>query len=239
MSKKELTLAIETALQGGSISLLRAGGVELDCWIGAGEISKSEDVLEQIEKILARHGLGKKGIKRIIVSRGPGSYTGVRIGMAIAIGLKKALDCELSAVSVWRGMLLADKETAVCAEKKIIIAVPAGRNQICWQIFNDYQLSKNDEPSPAQFSTIDGFLTICRAREHRTGIKIILHQKLYFDLEKISSNRFAANNILINSGENIAALIGKTEESIEDYMSSQPIYIRDNMLFGGLKNAVE
>ena len=92
MSDKDLTLSIETAVQGGSISLLQ-GKTELHNWIGSREVSKSEDVLQEIKNILKRNEIEKEELKKIVVSRGPGSHTGVRIGMAVGIGLRKALNC--------------------------------------------------------------------------------------------------------------------------------------------------
>jgi tRNA threonylcarbamoyl adenosine modification protein YeaZ len=237
MIRNELTLAIETALEGGSISLLH-GVAEIDCWIGKGEISKSEDVLEQIERILERNNLEKKRIKKIVVSRGPGSYTGVRIGMAIAYGLRKALKCDLSSVSVWDGMLQAAKKKTVGGEE-IIIALPAGRNQVCWQIFNEFRPRENTQPLPAQFSTIDGFFSFCRQAKISIEKKIILHQKLYYDLKKIEGDGLADRYILINTGENIAALIGTTEESADEYKSLRPIYSRDNILLNRLTDATD
>ncbi len=123
MDKKDFILSIETAVQGGSISLLQ-GVTELGGWVGTREVSKSEDILEETKNILERTGVEKKEIKRIVVSRGPGSYTGVRIGMAVGIGLSKALDCELIGVSALEAMLLANSRESIDSGEEIITAVP-------------------------------------------------------------------------------------------------------------------
>jgi len=57
-----------------------------------------------IEEILAQSGLTVSSLGAIAVSRGPGSYTGLRIGVAVAKGLCYGLDIPLIAVPTLRAM---------------------------------------------------------------------------------------------------------------------------------------
>ncbi len=229
MSEKEFTLSIETAVQGGSISLLK-GVSEIDGWIGTREISKSEDILEEIKNILERNDLQKKKIKKIVVSRGPGSYTGARIGMAVGIGLRRALDCELVGVSTLEAMLLAGKRENIDVEEEIVTAVPIGRNQICRQNFLSHnQKIINTETQP-QLSTIDDFLNSDSNSEFQFKKKIILHRKLYLDFQAKQENRLTENNTLIDAGENIAVLngmLGAVRDGEVGVLS--PIYARESV----------
>ncbi len=211
MGEKEFTLSIDTAVQGGSISLLQ-GVSEIDGWIGMREISRSEDILEEIKNILERNGLEKRKIKTIVVSRGPGSYTGVRIGMAVGFGLKKALGCELVGVSILEAMLMADKSESDDSVNEIIAAVPIGRNQICRQNFKWHNQKIIDSGTQSQFSTTDDFLNFINKNDLQLKKKIILHRKLYLEFQTNYKNQLKENNILIDAGENIAALIGMTGE---------------------------
>jgi tRNA threonylcarbamoyl adenosine modification protein YeaZ len=205
MIEKGLTLSIETAVQGGSISLLR-GIKELDHWIGLKEVSKSEDVLEEIKNILIRNGLKKDELKRIVVSNGPGSHTGVRIGMAVGIGLRKAIDCELTWVYALEAMLSSDKIQRLDGIDEIISAVPFGRNQVCWQCFKlKNQKNINCEMEP-QLSTIENFSDFVRNGKSQNKKKIIMHRKLYSDYRANFENVSAENTIIIDAGENIAVL---------------------------------
>ncbi len=232
MSEKEFTLSIETAVQGGSIALLK-GVSEIDGWIGTREISKSEDILEEIKNILERNNLQKKKIKKIVVSRGPGSYTGVRIGIAVGIGLRKALNCELVGVSTLEAMLLAGKRESINSIEEIITAIPIGRNQICRQNFlSRNQKIINNETQP-QLSKIDDFLNSDSKFQFKK--KIILHRKLYLDLQARQENWLEENNILIDAGENIAALdgmLGAGRDGEAGVLS--PIYAREG-IFTNLK----
>ena len=47
-----------------------------------GNFSHSENLLPEIEELLKRAGIGMKDLELLIVSKGPGSFTGLRIGKA-------------------------------------------------------------------------------------------------------------------------------------------------------------
>ncbi len=226
MSEVNFILAIETAVQGGSISLLRGVSV-LDCWIGSREVSKSEDILEEINKILKRNDLEKKSIKKIIVSRGPGSYTGARIGIATGYGLKKALGCELFGASVLEALLAYNKEKTIVCEGEVLTAIPIGRDQICRQSFkldNQGQITSRTQPV---YLTIDDFSEFFSEREVRR--KIILHRKLFLEFQETLKNQLNKNIILIDAGSDVASLMGMmTIEPDAEHTILRPIYIRDS-----------
>ncbi|MGO1923586.1 MAG: tRNA (adenosine(37)-N6)-threonylcarbamoyltransferase complex dimerization subunit type 1 TsaB [Jeotgalicoccus sp.] len=59
----------------------------------------SETLVDNIQKVLVIADVKKSDIDRIIVARGPGSYTGVRIGITVAKMLAKQLNIPLYSVS--------------------------------------------------------------------------------------------------------------------------------------------
>jgi tRNA A37 threonylcarbamoyladenosine modification protein TsaB len=93
MNTKKIVLAIETGFAGGSISLLR-NNVEIDKWSGSRAISKSEDVLNEISILLKKNKIERFEISSIVISKKAGSLTGLRIGLALARGLSKSLNCQ-------------------------------------------------------------------------------------------------------------------------------------------------
>ena len=58
----------------------------------------AQHVLSVVDALLASEGLGIADIDKIVVGRGPGSFTGQRIGLATAIGLAAPHDTELVGV---------------------------------------------------------------------------------------------------------------------------------------------
>ena len=63
-----------------------------------GNFSHSEDLLPEIEELLKRAGIELKDLELLIVSKGPGSFTGLRIGMASMKGIASALSIPLVSV---------------------------------------------------------------------------------------------------------------------------------------------
>ena len=58
---------------------------------GSSKILKAQNVLPLIEKIIKKHCLKPKDLTAIRVNTGPGSFTGLRVGMAVANALAWAL----------------------------------------------------------------------------------------------------------------------------------------------------
>lgn len=223
MQKKKIILSIETGVRGGSLSL-RRGAAEIDCWIGTGQVSKSEDVLVELKKILKRNDLKKNDVDKICVSRGPGSHTGIRIGIALAHGLGKALGCELRGVALLEAMRLKVCGKSVDFGREVIAAVPFGKTRICWQNF------KLGEPEAARienqprFSTVEEFLSFCGGEILRPTKNIILHSEIYSLLQRKFGNQTTGVASLIDAGDNLAAIIGETEAESSGATDLQPIY---------------
>lgn len=90
-------LAIETATESCSVALLHA-----DSLIERSELAPrrhAELVLPFAESLLAEAGIARAQLDGIAVGRGPGAFTGVRLGVSIAQGLALALDLPVVTVS--------------------------------------------------------------------------------------------------------------------------------------------
>ena len=88
-----LTLAFDTATDVATVALVRAGQV-------LGErSSRAVRILEDIHGVLAAAGLAADDVERLVVGRGPGSYTGVRMGLITARTLAFSLRIPAAGVS--------------------------------------------------------------------------------------------------------------------------------------------
>jgi tRNA threonylcarbamoyladenosine biosynthesis protein TsaB len=81
-----LLLALETATRATSVALLR--GEELIAEeAGAVDCSAAESLLPAVDAVLRRAGAGVSHLEGFAVSIGPGSFTGLRVGLATLKGL--------------------------------------------------------------------------------------------------------------------------------------------------------
>jgi len=96
-----LILAIETATGCGSVSLTRGGvgnGRLLAEATAQPEITHSRRLLGSVDWIMKAAGVDWPDVDGVAVSLGPGSFTGLRIGMAAAKGIVLAADVPLIGV---------------------------------------------------------------------------------------------------------------------------------------------
>jgi tRNA threonylcarbamoyladenosine biosynthesis protein TsaB len=127
-----LLLAIDTSGKQGSIALARAGErsgdgddvevIEIAPLVGG---TFSAELIPQISDLLARNGHTKNDIGGFAVASGPGSFTGLRIGLAAVKALAEVLEKPIAAVS-----LLEASAFISGAQGKVIAALDAGRGDV-------------------------------------------------------------------------------------------------------------
>lgn len=101
-----LILNIETATTVCSVSLAKDGKL-LSIKEQNGDYSHAENLTLFIEDVCKQANVSLPQVDAIAVSKGPGSYTGLRIGVSTAKGLCYSLDKPLIAVDTLRYMALA------------------------------------------------------------------------------------------------------------------------------------
>jgi len=74
---------------------------EYDVSVG---LTHSEGLMPQLDQVLTRTGIKKEEIDRIAVSIGPGSFTGLRIGLAAAEAMAYAWHCGICGVNTLKAM---------------------------------------------------------------------------------------------------------------------------------------
>lgn len=94
----------------------------------------ARDLLTAIEGLLGRAGIAASGLGGIGVAVGPGSFTGVRVGMATAKGLGFALDVPVEGLSTLEALALAAATRGGRVEH-ICPVLDAGRGEIYAALF--------------------------------------------------------------------------------------------------------
>lgn len=129
-------LALETALGACSAAVLDGEAVRAHAFEHLGR-GHAERLMPMIGEVMAAAGLGYDAVDALAVSVGPGTFTGVRIGLAAARGLALALDRPLIGVSTLEAVataaLLADP--ALAAEPALTIIHDARRGEVYMQSF--------------------------------------------------------------------------------------------------------
>lgn len=125
-------LNIETATKNCSVSLAKDGQTVLCKEIAEQGYSHAEKLHVFIEEILKESQVDFREIKAIAVSKGPGSYTGLRIGVSTAKGLCYALGIPLIAVDTLA--VLAQKVTQ--EDGLIIPMIDARRMEVYSAVFD-------------------------------------------------------------------------------------------------------
>lgn len=161
MDGRKIILAMETGILGGSLSLFE-NGRELASSRGNEQVSKSEEILYELSVLLDKNKLAQGDIKKIIISKSPGSFTGLRIGKALALGLKTALDCEVIETSCLDAITVFVEESI--KQKRIIAALKFGRSQMSWKEFEveGVKISSVGEEQTGGFSE---FYNLLQGRE--------------------------------------------------------------------------
>ena len=143
-----LLLAIDTSGKQGSIALARAGEptaegdfemIEIAPLVGG---TFSAQLIPQISELLARNGLMKTSIGAFVAASGPGSFTGLRIGLAAVKALAEVLEKPIAAVS-----LLEVCAVTSGAQGKIMAALDAGRGDV---YVGEYEIPETPAQAPRE-----------------------------------------------------------------------------------------
>jgi tRNA threonylcarbamoyladenosine biosynthesis protein TsaB len=147
-------LNIETATKNCSVAIAQDGKTLLCKQIAETGYSHAEKLHVFIEELLLELQLHYKDLKAIAVSQGPGSYTGLRIGISAAKGLCYALDIPLIAVDT---LEILARQLQV-SEGYIVPMIDARRMEVYSAIFDaKYQKLRETQ---AEIITEDSFATL-------------------------------------------------------------------------------
>ena len=185
-------LNIETSTKNCSVALAKNGEIVLCKEIAEIGFSHAEKLHVFLEELLKETDLSFKDINAIAVSQGPGSYTGLRIGVSAAKGLCYALDIPLIAVDTMQ--ILANQVTV--EEGIIIPMIDARRMEVFSAIFDKNHLkireTKAEILEEDSFSINNGPIYVigdCAAKAKT----VLTHEKFVF-LENKSINSSRASS---------------------------------------------
>ncbi len=130
MTKRPVILSLETATLDGSVFLGR-GIEELASKLGRPDVSHSNSLLSDINDCLNAAGLSLTDVDVFACAAGPGSFTGLRIGIATLKGLAATLDRPSLGVPTLHAVAQAAGPSTIT-----VALLPAGRGELFAQMFS-------------------------------------------------------------------------------------------------------
>lgn len=133
-----LILAIETATKLCSVALGRDGQLLAIREIDSEKLAHAEKVNVFIAEVIEEAGLSLKELDAVAVGIGPGSYTGLRIGLSAAKGLCYALDKPIIGLSTLGTLVAAARQQHGDLSGTLWPMIDARRMEVFAQSFNSY-----------------------------------------------------------------------------------------------------
>ncbi|HEX9928256.1 MAG TPA: tRNA (adenosine(37)-N6)-threonylcarbamoyltransferase complex dimerization subunit type 1 TsaB [Pyrinomonadaceae bacterium] len=228
-SKQPLILSLETSTRSGGVALLRGNEVLAER-AGKENSSQSAQLLSDIREILQKNDLDLKQINLLAVAVGPGSFTGLRIGVATAKALATALKIPIAGISTLEA-------AAACSEKdgEIGVVLPAGRSECYVQSFK-----KSPKDSLKRISQIEIYMVkdLSEKVAENNNIIWISTEEIISVISEAAKNTSKYYQVL---PQNLAISIGRT--ALEIFLSGNlnenppdPVYARGAGI-GESKNA--
>lgn len=124
-----LVLSADTSLPILSVALV-SDGMLVGSIAEEGKGSRNEKLLPALDWLLAENGIARGAIDLFAVTRGPGSFTGVRIGLATMQGLAMALGRPVCTMSTHAAIAYGEAG-------RVAVVDDAGRGELYVSVFED------------------------------------------------------------------------------------------------------
>tara|TARA_B100001769_G_scaffold115214_1_gene89840 strand:- start:30 stop:704 length:675 start_codon:yes stop_codon:yes gene_type:complete len=215
-------LCIETSLDYCSVSMIEDGKV-IDSESINIKKSHSEFILILIKNLLKRVKISLNKLSAIAVNKGPGSYTGLRIGVSTAKGLCFSLDLPLLSVNSLDLMIYdVKKKNLVESGSLLCPMIDARRMEVYTKIVKDDLTIIKD--THAKILSIDSFNSLLKINKINffgngsSKFKNIIKSNNAVFIEKIIPEAINFNQIVHDK---------YLKEKFEDLINFEPNYLKD------------
>jgi tRNA threonylcarbamoyladenosine biosynthesis protein TsaB len=126
-------LVLDTATRSPVVALADERGELIGARQWQSRHRHSEELLERLDDLLTETGVDRRALGGVIVGTGPGSFTGLRIGLATAKVIAYGLDVPLVAISTT--LALANAARKQSGTDRIAVTLPAGASDSYVHLF--------------------------------------------------------------------------------------------------------
>lgn len=124
-------IAIDTATEASSVAIYDNGKIYSHYDISPRE--HAQRILPLVERMLSDAGLALNQFDALAFGQGPGSFTGVRIGIGIAQGLALGADLPMIGISTLETM--AEGAHRVTGANQVLTAIDARMSEVYWAAY--------------------------------------------------------------------------------------------------------
>ncbi len=132
-ARSQPLLAIDSSTEQAGVGLY--DGVRLGEIVWAAGRTQTATLLSQVHHLLTLHGVSASDLGAVAVTTGPGTFNGLRVGMAVAKGLMLGLDLPLLGVSTLAAAAMPHADMG----RTVVAIVAAGRGRLVWAEYGDDQ----------------------------------------------------------------------------------------------------
>lgn len=211
-------LAFDTSTIFGSIALAREGKICAEYTL-RDKKTHSERLLPSIDALLSKLSMRRSDIEAIAVSIGPGSFTGLRIGLATAKGLCMGLEIPLYTVSTLKSLA----NNCSYADVPLCAVLNAGRGELYATLFNE-DLENMSQPALYNAEKLSSNIT------DKVIMVGLIEEKMKAVLQRNNAIRFARNKDSYPKATSLIDLVIRDQMDniydMEQLASVEPIYMR-------------
>ena len=216
-------LAIDTATMVSSVAVADEKRLLAELTVQT-RLTHSETLLPHIEKVLQLAGVEKAELTGVAVSLGPGSFTGLRIGLAAAKAISYGLSIPIFGIPTTEVLAWHYPVPGVA----VVPFIDAQKGNVYSAVYT-WQGDGFAEVSPVQVYSVDEALALCASQQMTVMAVGDMVAKKLAGREDLPANvQLPPQHLLMPRAANVAmAALRRQQEGREDsVMDLEPVYIR-------------
>jgi tRNA threonylcarbamoyladenosine biosynthesis protein TsaB len=215
-------LGLETSTSVCSVGLVRDGNPVIEQSLRESHIH-SEKLLTLVQDVVRTGGIAMDQLDAVAVSIGPGSFTGLRIGLSTAKGLSYALDKPLVAVSTFEAMAEAGRLRYQSSEL-ITVIVDAKKEE--WYVGQFQAVNgRMTETGPVRVRSLDDVIPLVRA-----GRPSLVLTDSVDEIRRSIDAHVAIEDVRSCCRGDVVASLGSAKvlkQEFSDASALEPMYLKD------------
>lgn len=219
-------LAIDTATEACSVALWNNGDVQALFELCPRE--HTQRILPMVQQILSESGLSLQQLDALAFGRGPGSFTGVRIGIGIGQGL--ALGADLPMIGVSTLQTMAQGAFRLTGAQHVLAAIDARMGEVYWGEF------ERDAQGHWFGEATEAVMTPAQVLQHAQSLSgqwatVGTGWQTYPDMINGSNVVLADGHVILPQAEDMLPLALSSWDSgkVVSVENAEPVYLRNEV----------